>query len=104
MCGGDSRIPLPGLAQPESQLGIPLLVRDELVGVLCIETERSFRFHEEDRTFLELLGGYLAIAIQNALLRERTEDGEPLPYLAYLDRVTASTGTCAQVASERAGA
>lgn len=76
----DRRIPLPGLAEPESQLGIPLLVRDELLGVLCIETDRSYRFHEEDRAYLEVLGGYLAIAIQNALLRERTEDPEePLP-------------------------
>lgn len=80
LCPEDRRIPLPGLASPESQLGIPLLVRDELVGVLCIETDRSYRFHEEDRSYLEVLGGYLAIAIQNALLRERTDEGEePLP-------------------------
>jgi hypothetical protein len=76
----DGCIPLPGLANPESQLGIPLLTRDELVGVLCIETDRSYRFHEEDRAYLEVLGGYLAIAIQNALLRERLEEPEePLP-------------------------
>ena len=72
--GANRRIPLPGLPDPESQLGIPLLVRDELVGVLCIETDKSYRFHEEDRTYLEVLGGYLAIAIQNMLLRERTAD------------------------------
>ena len=33
------RIPLPGLPNPESQLGVPLLVRGELVGVLCVESE-----------------------------------------------------------------
>jgi adenylate cyclase len=70
----DRRIPLPGLADPESQLGIPLLVRDELIGVLCIETERSYRFHEEDRAYVEVLGTYLAIAIQNMLLQERAEE------------------------------
>jgi hypothetical protein len=76
----ERRIPLPGLADPETQLGIPLLVRDVLVGVLCIETNTPYRFHEEDRAYLEVLGGYLAMAIQNALLRERTEDAEePLP-------------------------
>lgn len=79
LCPEDRRIPLPGLAQPESQLGIPLLVRDELLGVLCIEADRSYRFHEEDRAYLEVLGGYLAIAIQNAQLRERADDPEPLP-------------------------
>ena len=34
---------------PESQLGVPLLVRGELVGVLCIESEVPYRFHEEDK-------------------------------------------------------
>lgn len=81
LCPETRRIPLPGLPEPESQLGIPLLVRDELVGVLCIETGRAYRFHEEDRAYLEVLGGYLAIAIQNAQLRERSEEGagEALP-------------------------
>jgi hypothetical protein len=75
MGGVDRRIPLPGLANPDSQLGIPLLVRGELVGVLCIESDAPYRFHEEDRTYLEVLGGYLAIAIQMALLHERSEEG-----------------------------
>jgi adenylate cyclase len=72
----DRSIPLPGLANPESQLGVPLIVRDELIGVLCIETDKSYRFHEDDRAYVEVLGGYLAIAIQNALLKERTEEAE----------------------------
>jgi hypothetical protein len=76
LCPKDQRIPLPGLEHPESQLGIPLLVRDELIGVLCIEADRSYRFHEEDRAYLEVLGGYLAIAIQNALLCERAAEGD----------------------------
>jgi adenylate cyclase len=81
LCPESRRIPLPGLPEPESQLGIPLLVREELIGVLCIEAGRAYRFHEEDRAYLEVLGGYLAIAIQNAQLRERNEDGagEALP-------------------------
>lgn len=66
------RIPVPGLPNPESQLGIPLLVRGELVGVLCLESEVPYRFHEEDRAAIELLGSYLAIAIQNVQLHERT--------------------------------
>lgn len=72
-CSPERRIPLPGLANPESQLGVPLLVRGELVGVLCIESETPYRFHEEDRATIELLGSYLAIAIQNAMLQEAAD-------------------------------
>jgi hypothetical protein len=68
------RIPLPGLANPESQLGVPLHVRDELVGVLCLESETAYRFHEDDKATIELLGSYLAIAIQNMQLQERAAD------------------------------
>ena len=68
------RIPLPGLANPESQLGVPLLVRGELVGVLCLESEVPYRFHEEDKASIELLGSYLAIAVQNMQLQERSSD------------------------------
>ena len=68
-------IPVPGLSNPESQLGVPLLVRRELVGVLCLESEVPYRFHEEDKASIELLGGYLAIAIQNMQWQERAADG-----------------------------
>ena len=63
-------VPLPGLENPASQLGVPLVVRGELVGVLCIESETPYRFHEEDKTTIELLGAYLAIAIQNMQMKE----------------------------------
>jgi adenylate cyclase len=68
------QIPVPGLSNPESQLGVPLLVRGELVGVLCLESEAPYRFHEEDKASIELLGGYLAIAIQNMQWQERAAD------------------------------
>ncbi len=68
------QIPVPGLPNPESQLGVPLLVRGELVGVLCLESEIRYRFHEEDKAAIELLGSYLAIAIQNMQWQERSAD------------------------------
>jgi len=75
------QIPVPGLPNPESQLGVPLLVRGELVGVLCLESEVPYRFHEEDKASVELLGSYLAIAMQNMQWQERTIDAaaEPAP-------------------------
>jgi hypothetical protein len=79
LCPDDRRIPMPGLPHPESQLGVPLIVRDELVGVLCIESEVPYRFHEDDKIAIELLGSYLAIAIQNMLLQERSHAADPEP-------------------------
>jgi hypothetical protein len=67
-------IPMPGLANPESQLGVPLLVRGELVGVLTLESDVPYRFHEEDKASIELLGSYVAIAVQNMQLQERTAE------------------------------
>jgi adenylate cyclase len=82
LCANNRRIPMPGLSHPESQLGVPLLVRGELVGVLCIESEVRYRFHEDDKNAIELLGSYLAIAIQNVLMRERAEAAATEPAAA----------------------
>jgi hypothetical protein len=84
------RIPLPGLPSPESQLGVPLLARGELVGVLCVESEVPYRFHEEDKASIELLGSYLAIAVQNMLLQERTADSITEPVAAAPAAVAAA--------------
>ena len=73
----DRQVPLPGLENPESQLGVPLLVRGELIGVLCIESETPYRFHEDDKTTIEMLGSHLAIAIQNMQLREKEDAMQP---------------------------
>jgi len=84
LCPHAHRIALPGLAAPDSQLGVPLINRGELIGVLCVESEQPYRFHEEDKTAIELLGGYIAIAIHSMLQRERSEpvaDVAPAPAL-----------------------
>jgi len=58
---------------------VPLLVRGELVGVLSLESEMPYRFHEEDKAAIELLGSYIAIAIQNVQLRERASEAGDAP-------------------------
>jgi len=71
LCSLVRRIALPGLAAPDSQLGVPLLYRGELIGVLVVESDQPYRFHEEDKTAIELLGSYLAIAIHSMAMQER---------------------------------
>lgn len=95
------RIRLPGLPLPESQLGIPLLVRGELVGVLCIESEEQYRFHEEDKTSIELLGSYLAIAIQNMQLHERAESASETAEPPAPPPIPAATPSPARAAVRR---
>jgi adenylate cyclase len=95
LCPADRRIALPGLTAPDSQLGVPLLNRGELVGVLCIESELPYRFHEEDKTSIELLGSYLAIAIHSMQLQERSEAmrdlSAPEPHVARVSPPTHAT-------------
>ena len=96
------RIQMPGLANPESQLGVPLLVRGELVGVLTLESDVPYRFHEEDKASIELLGSYLAIAVQNMQLQERSADAaEPPAEQPPVRRALKPARPAAETASRR---
>ena len=63
-------VPVPGLANAESQIAIPLLIRDELIGVFSIESPvpRSFGEHEMD--LVSIVANQIASAIHNARLYE----------------------------------
>jgi hypothetical protein len=95
------RIPMPGLPNPESQLGIPLLVRGELVGVLTVESDIPYRFHAEDKASIELLGSYLAIAIQNMQLQERSAESADAPVHAPARRFVRTPARPAAPAARR---
>ncbi len=67
------------LPQSQAELAIPLLVRNELIGVLDVHSSIPNDFTDEDITTLEILGAQLAIAIQNArTFREQQETAERL--------------------------
>jgi hypothetical protein len=61
-------------------------VRSELVGVLMVESDIPYRFHAEDKASIELLGSYLAIAIQNMQLQERSGESAEAPAHAPVRR------------------
>lgn len=56
-----------------SMLFVPLEVRGERVGVLSIQSYEAAAFDETDLEFLHLLGQHVAIALENAALREELE-------------------------------
>lgn len=64
---------LPGLPRAETQIAIPLLIRDRLVGVFAVESEEHARFNERDEELASIVGNLAASAIHNALLFRRVE-------------------------------
>ncbi len=59
------------LAQTRAELGVPLRVGGEVIGVLDIHSDQRNAFDEDDQTILQMLGDQIAVAIQNALSYER---------------------------------
>ena len=56
-----------------SYLGVPLIVREKILGVLGFYTKEEHQFNDEEVEFLTTLGGQAAIAIHNSQLYEETK-------------------------------
>ncbi len=63
--------PVPGLPNAESQIAIPLLIRDDLIGVFSIESPVSRSFGEHERDLVSIVANQIASAIHNARLYEQ---------------------------------
>ena len=57
---------LPGLPNAQSQLALPLLVKDRLIGVLAVESPKPNAFDELDEVLLRIVSHQAATAIDNA--------------------------------------
>jgi eukaryotic-like serine/threonine-protein kinase len=64
---GDT-VPVPGLPNAESQIAIPLLIGDELVGVFSIESLERQAFDDHDASLVTIIANQIASAIRNAQL------------------------------------
>jgi adenylate cyclase len=73
----ESEIPLPGLASPRSQLAVPIVVTDQVVGVLYAESAEDRRFSFEHEDLLVGLAAQLGASI--ALLRLSAESHDTAP-------------------------
>ncbi|MFH7042092.1 GAF domain-containing protein [Paucibacter sp. JuS9] len=69
----EAEIPFPGLAEPHSQLAVPILLADRLLGVLCVESAQDLRFGYDDEDALVALATQLGLQI--ALLQQQAECG-----------------------------
>ena len=70
-CGGcPERVPV------RSELVVPLLLRDRLVGVLDLESVELHAFTAEHERMLITLGSYIAVALENSRLYQQARENE----------------------------
>lgn len=63
----------PDLPMTRSELALPLLVRNKILGVLDIQSEKPQAFAPDDIDVLQTLSDQIAIAIENARLLDETQ-------------------------------
>ncbi len=75
----DPSLPAPGLPQPEpwgtgkvpiSWIGVPMLARERLVGVISVQTYREHHYDAEDLQLAATIADQVAVAVENARLYE----------------------------------
>lgn len=71
----ETEIPFPGLAEPHSQLAVPILSTGRLLGVLFVESPQDMRFGFEDEDALVAIAGHLGAALD--LLHTAAEPAAP---------------------------
>jgi sigma-B regulation protein RsbU (phosphoserine phosphatase) len=59
-----------------SELAVPLVFKDRLVGVLDLESVEYNAFTEQHEQMLSTLASYIAVALENARLYEKVSEGE----------------------------
>ena len=85
-------IPMPGLAEAQAQIALPLLAGERMVGVLAVESLDPLQFDEWDEAFLQIIANQIALGID----RMQGADDEPDP------AAPARAGSSAPAASPRA--
>ncbi len=63
----------PHLPQTRSEMALPLIAADEVIGALTVQSTEEAAFHEEDIAALQTMADQLAIAIQNSRLHRQEE-------------------------------
>lgn len=69
-----SWLPNPLLPDTHSEMAVPVLLGDEVVGVLDVQSEKVGGLTEEDETTLQLLVNQIAVAVRNARAFAQTQE------------------------------
>lgn len=73
-----TEIPYPGLAEPHSQLAVPVVWARRLLGVLFVESPDDLRFSYDDEDALVAIAGHLGAAIELLQGEEPAETPAPV--------------------------
>ena len=76
----------PLLPETRSEMALPLVVGDRVLGALDAQSTKSAAFSEEDVTVLQLVADQVAVAVDNAL--KFSEEGEVLEATSPLFRIS----------------
>jgi len=82
--------PNPNLPDTKSELAMPIKLRDQVLGVLDVQSDQAGALTAEDQLLLEGLCGQIAVAMEDTRLRQETE--ERLRELTTLYRATSREG------------
>lgn len=83
-----NHLPNPLLPHTRSEMAVPMIVGDKVLGVFDVQSEQVNRFTEEDANIYTTLTSQVSIALQNARLY--AEQSATLAQLRELDRLKSS--------------
>jgi adenylate cyclase len=75
----ESEIPFPGLPDAHSQMAVPLVAQDQLLGVLFVESSQDLSFWHEEEDALATLASQLGVAMKALQQEAETEDEHTAP-------------------------
>jgi hypothetical protein len=74
----EREIPLPGIQEPRSQLALPMLAGDELLGVLFVESPREMCFSWDDEDAYAVLAAHAGMRAREFQLCAEADDEVPV--------------------------
>jgi adenylate cyclase len=69
-----NEIPLPGLVEPRSQMAVPVLAFDELLGIIYVESQQDLRFGYDEEDAMVALAAQLALSMAHL---QQAQDSAP---------------------------
>lgn len=83
----------PNLPLTRGELAVPILLYEQVLGVIDIQSDSAGALNEEDRLLLESICGPIALAIESVRLRQNLEEG--VRQLSAIQRAASAEGWAA---------